>query len=80
MQTPLSSPITRKFLGRLFAAAQGVPPVEFEAQETREAKRAAEKFKPDKIKICYPTADNVDKTQQEKVVSHSSHSITHIVH
>ncbi|GAA5850506.1 hypothetical protein JCM5353_004759 [Sporobolomyces roseus] len=69
--TPLSSPITRKFLGRLFAAAQGVPPVEFEAQETREAKRAAEKFKPDKIKICYPTADNVDKTQQEKVGRHA---------
>ncbi|GAA5894807.1 uncharacterized protein JCM6883_002216 [Sporobolomyces salmoneus] len=58
--TPVSLPITNRFLKFLFAAAQGVTPLEFFQQETESAKKAKKSFKREKIKLGYPTVESVE--------------------
>lgn len=75
-KTPQVGFLSRRFLERLHAAAQGISPLEYIEAQTDRAKAAKAAFatahgkpKGERVKVLYPTEDTV-KTSKEKAGRH----------
>lgn len=77
LQTPRLGRLSRKFLERLHAAAQGIPPFEYAKQESERAKAAKSAYaehhgkeKKEPVVVLFPTRGDVEGSAEKQAKYH----------